>query len=115
MLTCGILLPERESRDGYVIQLDVKVPSSINERLTNQEGNALSLGDELRGVESRHDRLENFVHDRREDSLVIVQPELSVQRRQLKTIRLVQDTQRDVNRLQICGRVTDCERRVSES
>lgn len=49
------------------------------------------------------DGFENFVHDRREDSFVVVRTELTVDRRKVVFVGLAQDSAGDVDHLKIWG------------
>jgi len=53
----------------------------------------VTLGDQLAGIELGHRGLENFVADRRQDAVVVVDAVLRVQLRQLLQVRLVQHTE----------------------
>lgn len=68
-------LPEREMRYRNILQSDVKFPSSGNEVLPDPGTNDFSLRNQLSGIKLGDNTLQNFVPDRRDDPLVVVQSE----------------------------------------
>ncbi len=63
-----------------------------------------TLGDDLTGVELCNDALEDLVDDGREDTLVIVCTQLSVDGGQSRDVGAGEHTARNVDHLEICGR-----------
>jgi hypothetical protein len=58
--------------DGYVLEGDVELLGSLEQIRPDAVGYSLTLGNKLRGVELGDDGLEDFVADRREDTLIVV-------------------------------------------
>lgn len=69
---------ESDVGDGDIVQDKVEAAGSSGQVVTDQTGNHLSLSNQLRGVELSDDRFEDFIDNRREDSLVVVCSEFSV-------------------------------------
>ena len=102
--SCHLLGAKRQGGDGNVVKLNVELGGTVNQLLADHHRHTLTLGDELRGVEASHNRLEHLVDDRGENTLVEVGTQVSVQLREVVAVGLVQHTERNVDRLKICGR-----------
>ena len=61
------------------------------------------MRDELLGVVLGDDRLEDFITDRRQNTLVVVLTDVVKDHMQLFFLRSEEDSQGDVNRLQVFG------------
>ena len=60
-------------RDGDVFESDVELTSALEKIGADAAGDGFTLRDELCGVELRDDGFEDFVADRGEDTLVVVE------------------------------------------
>jgi len=69
---------EGDMGDGHIVEDEVEPPSPAGQVVPHQTGDHLSLGDELRGVELGDHGLEHLVYDGREDALVVVGAEVTV-------------------------------------
>lgn len=88
---------ESDVRDGNIVQNEIEPSCTLHQVVTNKSRDldgrcqphveierrekrsyVLSLGDQLTGVELRDDTLQDFIHDRRQYSLVVVGAEFSV-------------------------------------
>lgn len=76
--------------------------SAVMALLKNGIAHQFTLCDKLAGVKLRDDGLEDFVTDRRQHTVVIVNAVLRVDRREELLQRPVQHTQRDADGLQVC-------------
>merc|ERR1711939_772900 len=74
----GILAAEAEVSDRHIIEIDEEVGSTLPKTVLNHAAHQLSLCDELRSVEAGHDALEDFIHDGRQNSLIVISAELLV-------------------------------------
>lgn len=63
-------------RDGDVFELDVELLGALEKVGADAVRDGFSLGDEFGGVELGDDGFEDFVSDRGEDTLVIVEAEI---------------------------------------
>lgn len=63
-------------RDGHVLEGDVELRGALRQVRLDALRDGLSLGDELGGVELCDDRLQDFVADGGEDTLVVVGAEV---------------------------------------
>jgi hypothetical protein len=64
--------------DGDILQSDVELGRALGEVVADALGDGLTLGDELGRVELGYYRLENFVADGGEDTLVVVLAEVLI-------------------------------------
>jgi hypothetical protein len=72
----GEFLSERHVRDGHIFERNVELASALEEIVPDAVGDGFSLGDELGGIELGNDGFEDFVSDRGEHALVVVQTEV---------------------------------------
>lgn len=75
--------------------------SSDPQRVGGASRYLCSLGDELRGVELCHHALQDLVDDGRQDALVVVLSQVLVEEGKAGRQRPGQDSERDVDHLQI--------------
>lgn len=68
----GELLAEGHVGDGDVLKGNVELAGALHEVGPDAVGDGLTLGDELGGVELGDDRLEDFVTDGGEDTLIVI-------------------------------------------
>lgn len=97
----GELLAKRHVGDGHVLQLDVELRGALLQVVSDLVGHHLSHRDQLRGVELRHRGLQDLVSDRRQHSLVVVEPQVLVDGREIHHVGSVQHPQRDGHRLEV--------------
>ena len=88
---------------GDIIKHDVELGGSEREILSDQSGDVLTLGDKLGGVELGDNTLQDLVHNRWEDSLVVVGTEGSVDLWEGLDSWSGQDTAGNVDHLEILG------------
>jgi hypothetical protein len=62
--------------DGDILEGDVELGSTSKEVGTDAVGDGFTLGDEFGGIELGDDGLEDFVSDRREDTLIVILTEV---------------------------------------
>ena len=72
----GELLAEGHVRDRDVLERDVELGRALHQVRPDPVRDGLTLGDQLGGIELRDDRLENFVADGGEHTLVVVIAEI---------------------------------------
>ncbi len=97
----------REGNDSQrdIVQLDVEARGAAGECVPHQPAHLLTLRNQLRGIELRHDGLEDFIHDRWEHALVKVLAQGAVDERQGADLGAGEDPHRDVDHLQVlCSR-----------
>lgn len=97
----GELGSEMKVSDGHIIENNKEVSESVVETLSNSCGHLFSLGQKLVGVVTGNYGLEHFVHNRGEDSSVVVPSVLSVNVVKLSGVRSKQHSQAEVNHLQV--------------
>lgn len=86
---------------GDVVQQNVESRRSYHQVLSHEPTDALTLGDELTGVELCHDGLQHFVHDRRKHTLVVIGAEGTVDNRESINAGTGEDTAGDIDHLKI--------------
>ncbi|RUS19236.1 hypothetical protein BC937DRAFT_87792 [Endogone sp. FLAS-F59071] len=98
-----MLEPRRKAdmSDGDVVEDNVETQGAPCEVLAHEAGNTLTLRDELRGVELRNYGLEYLVHNRGENTLVVVLAQGPVDGREGVDVRLGKDTAGDINHLKV--------------
>jgi hypothetical protein len=62
--------------DGDILEGDVELGGAAEEVGTDAVGDGFTLGDEFGGIELGDDGLEDFVSDRREDTLIVILTEV---------------------------------------
>jgi hypothetical protein len=62
--------------DGAILEGDVELGGAAEEIGTDAVGDGFTLGDEFGGIELCDDGLEDFVSDRREDTLIVILAEV---------------------------------------
>jgi hypothetical protein len=62
--------------DGDILEGDVELGGAAEEVGTDTVGDGFTLGDEFGGIELGDDGLEDFVSDRREDTLIVILTEV---------------------------------------
>jgi hypothetical protein len=62
--------------DGDILEGNVELGSTSKEVGTDAVGDGFTLGDEFGGIELGDDGLEDFVSDRREDTLIVILTEV---------------------------------------
>ena len=62
--------------DGDVLKSNVELLSTLEEVGADAVGDGLTLGDELGSVELGDNGLQDFVSDRREDTLIVILAEV---------------------------------------
>ncbi|EFA03930.1 hypothetical protein TcasGA2_TC014070 [Tribolium castaneum] len=92
---------KRQMRDGNIVQDDPKLRRPLREVLADLLRDEVTLCDELPGVELRHHGLEHLGGDGREDALFVVLPQDGVNARELVGDGAEQDTEGDVDVLQV--------------
>lgn len=100
---CGLGNAKKSYGERNIIQHDVKPRSSSGQVFPHQPSHILTLRDQLAGVELRDHALQHFVHNRREDPLVVVGAEGTVDLRERFDARTGEDTAGDVDHLQVFG------------
>lgn len=93
----------RTHRQGHIIQLDVEARRSPGEVVADQLGNHLSLRNQLAGIELGDNAFENLVDDGRQNALIVVGAEGSIDLGQGVDLGPREDTAGDVNHLQVLG------------
>lgn len=88
---------------GDIIEHDVELGGSQREVLSDKSGNILTLGNELGSVKLGDDTLQDLVDNRREDSLIVIGTESSVDLWEGLDSWSGQDTAGDVHHLEILG------------
>ena len=94
---------ELEVSDGNIIEDDVEFKGAFGKDFSDLLRNFLSLRDELLGVVLGDDRLEHFVGDGGQNSLVVVVSDVVEDLGQLVLKRTEQNTKSDVNSLHVLG------------
>jgi hypothetical protein len=120
------LWAESDVGDRNVVQNNIKVGCSPGDLLANQtrdlddhryrqntlssrgklsrresDTHPLTLGDQLRGVELRDNAFQDLVDNRRQNTIIVIQSKRLVDPRQSIDIRFRQDTEGDVDHLQV--------------
>jgi hypothetical protein len=88
-------------RNGHIVQENVENFGSRLELIRNVGRYLCPLGQELIGIVTRHNSLGTFVHNAREDALIVIQSQMLVNPDQVGWIRLVQDTNCNGDHLKI--------------
>mmetsp|Transcript_7894 Transcript_7894/g.13130 ORF Transcript_7894/g.13130 Transcript_7894/m.13130 type:complete len:211 (-) Transcript_7894:301-933(-) len=97
------LPPERQVRNGHIVQGQVEVLSALDHFLLDLCRHFGTLAKELFGVVLGNDGLEHLIADGREDTLVEVGSELPVQAGELLNYGAPEHAKLDVDHLQILG------------
>ena len=97
----GELGSEMQVRDGHIIEHDIEVLASFSETVSNLLWNLLSLSEQLSSVVSGDNRLEHLVDNWGEDTTIVILTQESVKIMELLRVRAEQDSQWDVDHLQI--------------
>mmetsp|Transcript_63106 Transcript_63106/g.176477 ORF Transcript_63106/g.176477 Transcript_63106/m.176477 type:complete len:353 (+) Transcript_63106:260-1318(+) len=89
--------------DRHIVQENMEVGRALHESLPDHTADLVALHDELRGVVLRHHALQHLVDDGREHLLVEVRAQDSVDLRQPRAVGLAQDTDVDIDHLQVAA------------
>mmetsp|Transcript_20392 Transcript_20392/g.36628 ORF Transcript_20392/g.36628 Transcript_20392/m.36628 type:complete len:300 (+) Transcript_20392:422-1321(+) len=92
---------ERQVGDGDIIQRQMEMRPALNQFGLDPVRNLSTLTQKLLRIVLRHNRLENLISNRRQNTLIKISPELSVKLRQFFNNGTPQHTELNVNHLQI--------------
>mmetsp|Transcript_118982 Transcript_118982/g.370618 ORF Transcript_118982/g.370618 Transcript_118982/m.370618 type:complete len:250 (-) Transcript_118982:13-762(-) len=97
----SVLTTETEVRDGDIFKHNIEIARTLNELRTDQPRDTFALSDQLRRIELRNNGLENFIDNRRKNSLIVVNAEISVDFSKMGDVGTCKHTQCDIDHLQI--------------
>ena len=97
----GKFVRKLNCRERDIIEDNVKLLGAFEETLTDESADLFALGDELRGVKLRHDTVEDFIDDGGKDPFIEIRPEIPVNIRELLLIRFRENSDCNVNHLQV--------------
>lgn len=89
--------------NGHILELNVELSGAFSQILTDLGRDQLTLGDQLASIELGHNRLQDFVSDGGQDTLVVVHTQVLVDLRQLLDLGAVQHTESQSHHLHILG------------
>mmetsp|Transcript_28017 Transcript_28017/g.47960 ORF Transcript_28017/g.47960 Transcript_28017/m.47960 type:complete len:234 (+) Transcript_28017:318-1019(+) len=88
-----VLLREGQVGDGHIVQLDLEVKRALQEQVAHLLADLVTLGQKLGSVVLRHHGLGHLVHDGRQHTDIVISAESSVDKSEVLSIRLEQNSQ----------------------
>jgi hypothetical protein len=88
-------------RQRHIVQENIEASGSPGEVLPHKPGNHFSLRDQLTGVELSNNALQDLVHDRWKNALIVVLAESAVDLREGRDIRSREHTTGNVDHLKV--------------